>query len=83
MTPAWRALFLAHPERFVVGSDTWVNGRWEQYAEIIAHYRGWLGQLPPDVAAKIAHVNGERLFAAAPAGEGCRRLRRGSLEVRQ
>lgn len=65
MTPAWRALFLAHPDRFVVGSDTWVNGRWEQYAEIIAHYRGWLGQLPFDVAAKIAHANGERLFEAA------------------
>ena len=65
IAPAWRALFLAYPERFVVGSDTWVNGRWDQYAEIIANYRGWLRQLPSDVAAKIASGNGERLFAAA------------------
>ncbi len=60
-----RALFLAYPDRFVVGSDTWVNGRWDQYAEIIASYRGWLRELPSDVAAKIASGNGERLFAAA------------------
>ena len=64
IAPAWRALFLAYPDRFVVGSDTWVNGRWDQYAEIIAYYRRWLRQLPPDVAAKIASQNGERLFAA-------------------
>lgn len=64
LAPAWRALFMAHPDRFVVGSDTWVNGRWEQYDEIIAYYRSWLRQLPPDVAAKIAAGNGERLFPA-------------------
>jgi predicted TIM-barrel fold metal-dependent hydrolase len=66
LAPAWRALFLAHPDRFVVGSDTWVNGRWEQYAEIIRYYRGWLSQLPPDVATKIASGNGERLFPPGP-----------------
>jgi hypothetical protein len=65
ITSAWRALFVAHPDRFVVGSDTWVNGRWDQYADIIAYYRSWLGQLPPAVAAMIASGNGERLFAAA------------------
>ncbi|HET7097373.1 MAG TPA: amidohydrolase family protein [Casimicrobiaceae bacterium] len=66
VAPAWRALFLAYPDRFVVGSDTWVNERWDQYPEIIAQYRRWLRDLPPDVAAKIASGNGERLFAAAP-----------------
>jgi len=64
LTPAWRALFVAFPGRFVVGSDTWVNERWSRYAEILAYYRGWLGQLPPDVASSIAFGNGERLFAA-------------------
>jgi len=63
ITPEWRALFLAHPDRFVVGSDTWVNARWDQYAQIIAHYRSWLSQLPPDIGARIASGNGERLFA--------------------
>lgn len=58
----WRALLLAHPDRFVLGSDTWVNERWSRYGEIMAGYRGWLGQLPPQVAAQIASGNGERLF---------------------
>jgi uncharacterized protein YbaP (TraB family) len=62
LAPAWRALFLAHPDRFVVGSDTWVNERWARYGEIMASYQGWLAQLPRDVALKIAHGNGERLF---------------------
>jgi predicted TIM-barrel fold metal-dependent hydrolase len=62
VTPEWRALFVAHPDRFVVGSDTWVNERWARYGEIADYYRSWLGQLPADVAAKIAHGNGERLF---------------------
>ena len=66
LTPAWRALLLAHPGRFVVGSDTWVNERWARYREIIAYYRGWLVQLPEDVAAQIAFRNGERLFSQPP-----------------
>ncbi len=62
LAPAWRALFLAWPDRFVLGSDTWINERWARYGEIIDYYRGWLAELPPDVAAKIARGNGERLF---------------------
>ncbi len=64
LAPEWRALFLAHPDRFVVGSDTWTDERWARYGEIMAYYRSWLAQLPGDVAAKIAHGNGERLFAS-------------------
>lgn len=63
VTEAWRALFARHPDRFVLGSDTWINERWSSYGEILALYRGWLAQLPQDVAAAIAHGNGERLFA--------------------
>jgi predicted TIM-barrel fold metal-dependent hydrolase len=63
LAPEWRALFERFPDRFVVGSDTWVNARWTQYGEIIDYFRGWLSQLPPATAALIAHGNGERLFA--------------------
>ncbi len=66
LTPAWRTLFAAFPERFVVGSDTWVNPRWEQYGEIMAWYRGWLAQLPADTARRIAFTNAAGLFASAP-----------------
>ncbi len=62
LAAGWRALFIQFPSRFVVGSDTWVNQRWESYAETMAQYRRWLGQLPPEVARNIAHENGERMF---------------------
>jgi len=64
LAPGWRALFERFPDRFVVGSDTWVNARWAQYGEIIDYYRGWLAQLPPATAALIAYGNGERLFGS-------------------
>jgi predicted TIM-barrel fold metal-dependent hydrolase len=63
LTPQWRALLERFPDRFVVGSDTWVNARWAQYGEIIDSYRRWLAELTPAAAAMVAHGNGERLFA--------------------
>jgi hypothetical protein len=62
LDPAWRALFLKHADRFLVGTDTWVNSQWDRLPEIHEGTRAWLRQLPPDVAARIAHGNGDRLF---------------------
>jgi hypothetical protein len=62
LTPEWRRLFETYPERFLVGSDTWINERWDSYGSLMAGYRGWLAQLPRDVAEQIAYRNGERLF---------------------
>jgi hypothetical protein len=63
LTPEWRALFERYPDRFLLGSDTWVPERWASYGEIMAGYRGWLAQLPPTVAKQIAHGNARALFA--------------------
>ena len=63
LSPAWKAFFARHPTRFVVGSDTWVNPRWEAYASLIDGYRAWLGELPRDVAERIAWRNAAELFA--------------------
>ena len=62
LTPEWRQLFEAFPDRFIVGSDTWIPQRWQVYGELMETYRTWLGQLPRPVADRIAHGNGERLF---------------------
>ncbi len=62
LAPEWRAFFIRHGERFLAGSDTWVNQRWQSYPETIATYRGWLGQLPRETAERIAWKNGARLF---------------------
>jgi hypothetical protein len=70
LTAAWRRLLLRFPDRFVIGSDTWVNERWKRYDEIIAWYRGWLADLPEDVSRAIAWRNAEMLFAAPGTGSG-------------
>ncbi len=60
--PAWKALFEKYPDRFLLGSDTWVNQRWQTYPDIMAQYRRWLGYLPPAVAERVAWKNGATLF---------------------
>lgn len=62
LSKPWRALFTAYPDRFLLGSDCWVTERWAQYGEIMDYYQRWLAELPRDVAVKIAHGNGERIF---------------------
>lgn len=62
LCPEWRALILKHPGRFMVGSDTWINQRWSNYDETMRAYRVWLGDLPEDVAQRIAWVNAAGLF---------------------
>lgn len=62
LDPAWRALLIRHADRFMLGSDTWTTGRWEQVVAMAAEARRFLEQLPPDVADKIATKNLERLF---------------------
>jgi len=65
LTAEWRTLFERFPDRFLLGSDTWINERWERYGEIMAGYRAWLAQLPPKIAAQIANGNAKALFPAS------------------
>ena len=65
LCPEWRALLLKYPDRFMIGSDTWVNQRWQYYGELMQGYRTWLGGLPADVARRIAWDNGAKLFGLA------------------
>ncbi|NKB57584.1 MAG: amidohydrolase family protein [Alphaproteobacteria bacterium] len=60
--PAWRRVLERFPDRFMVGSDTWVNEQWDSYQEIMAENRKWLGQFPRPIAEKFAYKNAERLF---------------------
>jgi amidohydrolase family protein len=58
----WRELFARHSDRFLLGSDTWINERWFGYDTLMQSYRGWLAQLPEEQARRIAYGNAERLF---------------------
>jgi hypothetical protein len=62
LCPQWRELLLKYPTRFMIGSDTWVNQRWQYYDELMKGYRTWLGDLPPNAARRIAWENGAGLF---------------------
>jgi predicted TIM-barrel fold metal-dependent hydrolase len=65
LAPEWRAAFLEFPDRFMVGTDTYVPERWHYVPEHAAWARGWLADLPADVAERIAWRNGEALFGGA------------------
>ena len=58
----WRRVLERFADRFMVGSDTWINGQWAGYDRLMATNRQWLAQLTPDAARKIAYQNAERLF---------------------
>jgi hypothetical protein len=62
LCPEWRQLVLKYPDRFVIGSDTWVNQRWLYYDDLMAGYRSWLGNLPADVARRIGWGNAAGVF---------------------
>jgi hypothetical protein len=64
LTAEWRGLFERYPDRFLLGSDTWIAERWASYGDTMAIYRGWLAQLSPAIAAQIAHGNARGLFAS-------------------
>ncbi len=64
LDPQWRTLFLRHPDRFMVGTDTRIPSRWHSLAAEAKATRVWLGQLPREVAEQIAYLNGERLFGS-------------------
>ena len=66
LSDEWKALFTSHSERFLVGSDTWVNARWAGYEGLMADARRWLADLPEPAARRIAWDNGARLFGLPP-----------------
>jgi hypothetical protein len=62
LSTEWKTLMLDFPSRFLVGSDTWVNARWDSYEALMTQARLWLGDLPPAVAKGIAWGNAAALF---------------------
>jgi Amidohydrolase len=62
---AWRGVFLRHPDRFMVGTDTYTPERWHYVPGHADWSRAWLSTLPREVAERIAWKNGEELFGSA------------------
>ncbi len=62
VNPDWRAAFVEFPDRFLLGTDTYVPERWHYINEHANWSRAWLADLPPDLAERIAFKNGDALF---------------------
>lgn len=65
LDPAWREAFLEFPDRFMVGTDTYIAERWHFVQEHATLSRRWLAELPGNVAENIAWRNGEALLGEA------------------
>jgi len=65
LSAEWKALISAFPDRFMIGSDTWINARWGDYEKLMDAARLWLGDLPPAVAQRVAWGNAAALFGVA------------------
>jgi hypothetical protein len=66
LSAEWKELLTEFPSRFLVGSDTWINARWDAYESLMTGARLWLGDLPADVGRRIAWDNGAALFGLSP-----------------
>jgi len=64
LDPSWEEAFTAHPDRFMVGTDTFAPERWYYVGPHAASTRQWLSYLPEDTARKIAFENAEAMLAA-------------------
>jgi hypothetical protein len=62
LNPVWRRLFLAYPDRYLWGSDTWTPARWPSVPQLADEARAWLRLLPREVAEKIAYKNAKALL---------------------
>ncbi len=62
---AWREAFVEFPDRFMVGTDTFTPERWHYIVPHADFSRGWLADLPPPLAERIAWRNAETLLRGA------------------
>ncbi len=67
LDPAWRAVMVEMPDRFLLGTDTFTPERWYYVGEHARLARQWLSELPREVAEHIAYGNGDRLFGSQAA----------------
>ena len=64
VAPDWKRLFIAHADRFMLGTDTYTPERWYYVGPHAEYSRGWLADLPHDVAKNIAYRNAEAMIAS-------------------
>ena len=64
LDPGWKALIVKHPDRFLIGIDVWAARLFEpaMLDRLMTWTRRILGELPPEVAERVAHRNATALY---------------------
>jgi predicted TIM-barrel fold metal-dependent hydrolase len=64
LDPAWKAVIEKHPDRFLIGIDLWAARLFEAPTldKLMAWTRRVLGELNPEVAARVASRNAAAVF---------------------
>ena len=61
--PAWKTLISDHPDRFVLAFDNVFPPHWKKrYVQKVKFWRDALGELPADIARRVACENAARLW---------------------
>lgn len=64
LRPEWKELLVRYQDRLMFATDAHKDFRWRKYGGVVSIWRGILGQLPAEVAEKIAYRNAKRVYAA-------------------
>ncbi|WP_319471604.1 amidohydrolase family protein [uncultured Pseudodesulfovibrio sp.] len=62
LRPDWKSLLIKYQDRILFGTDPHMKKLWNKYGKIVSDQRRILGQLPREVAEKIAYKNAEKLY---------------------
>ena len=65
LSDEWYELFVNHPDRFILGVDTYSSSRWEDFDSAVLTIRRWLSQLPEDVRVKLAYENAAAIYGVS------------------
>jgi predicted TIM-barrel fold metal-dependent hydrolase len=64
LDPAWKALIIKRPDRFLIGLDVWARHLFEPAVldQLFTWTRRVLGELPPDIAERVGWKNAATLY---------------------
>ncbi len=58
----WRELLVQHPDRFMLGVDTYTPLRWLEIPTTLEWYQALFNELPGEVVTQIRYANAQRVI---------------------
>jgi len=69
LRPEWKELLIKYQDRILFATDPHMSRTWTKYGWAVENQRLVLGQLPREVAEKIAYKNAERVYGVSVEAE--------------